>query len=263
MARPPSAASPVTLVLLVVGVALALSVVERASREDAGDPPEPAESAPQAPASEPCLGLTAEECELRTRADTVPAAEACGDVGYLCAEVERTGALRILRWPASTSLLRVWVPRPEHLAPSRARELQRAAARGLRAWDGHPFPLSIRTRQRGETPDVTIRWTRTLGGGRLGRVEMEWERRGGVVTVRIRALNLSTHLPANLGGRPLTSRQVELVAAHEMGHALGLPHSDDPRDVMYPQNTAVSLTSRDYRTLEAVYDMPNGVLITR
>jgi predicted Zn-dependent protease len=92
---------------------------------------------------------------------------------------------------------------------------------------------------------------------------MEWERRDGVVTVRIRALNLSTHLPANVGGGALTPRQVELVAAHEMGHALGLPHSDDPRDVMYPRNTALRLTSRDYRTLQAVYDMPNGVLITR
>jgi predicted Zn-dependent protease len=263
MARPPSATSPITLVLLVVGVAVVISVVERASREDPEDPPEPVDGAPPAPVSEPCLGLTAEECELETGGDTVPAAEACGDRGYLCAEVERTGALRVLRWPASTPMLRVWVPQPEHLDPSRARELQRAAARGLRAWDGHPFPLSIRTRQRGEAPDVTIRWTRTLGGGRLGRVEMEWERRDGVVTVRIRALNLSTHLPANVGGGALTPRQVELVAAHEMGHALGLPHSDDPRDVMYPRNTALRLTSRDYRTLQAVYDMPNGVLITR
>jgi predicted Zn-dependent protease len=48
-----------------------------------------------------------------------------------------------------------------------------------------------------------------------------------------------------------------------MGHALGLPHSDSERDVMYPTNTAHSLTTRDFRTLHALYELPIGALIER
>ncbi len=54
-----------------------------------------------------------------------------------------------------------------------------------------------------------------------------------------------------------------LTAAHEMGHALGLPHSDSDRDVMYPTNTARNLTTRDFRTMEALYRLPNGAKIRR
>ena len=59
----------------------------------------------------------------------------------------------------------------------------------------------------------------------------------------------------------LPPEQVLLTAAHEMGHALGLPHSDSRRDVMYPTNTARSLSNRDFRTVGALYRLPNGAVI--
>lgn len=50
----------------------------------------------------------------------------------------------------------------------------------------------------------------------------------------------------------------------EMGHALGLlVHSDKERDVMYPTNTATSLSARDYRTMEALYELEPGTRIVR
>lgn len=48
-----------------------------------------------------------------------------------------------------------------------------------------------------------------------------------------------------------------------MGHGLGLPHSDDPRDVTFPQNTAWRRTRRDFETMEALYRFPNGAIIQR
>ncbi|MFH1765377.1 MAG: matrixin family metalloprotease [Gemmatimonadota bacterium] len=195
--------------------------------------------------------------ELLLRADRI-----CIDVGYLCAEAEINGSLRLLRWPDDTPLIRVWVPEPAGLSPEHSRELQRAAVRGVQAWHGHPIPLSIRTREREEVPDITVEWTGTLEDGRLGRAVVEWTEGGGEVRVRVLGLVLATHDPMDRQ-RELSPREVELVAAHEMGHALGLPHSDNPRDVMFPQNTATRLTNRDFRTLEALYSLPNGAEIRR
>jgi predicted Zn-dependent protease len=56
----------------------------------------------------------------------------------------------------------------------------------------------------------------------------------------------------------LAPQQVMLTAAHEMGHPLGLPHSDSEGDVMYQTNTARNLSTRDFGTVDALYRLPNG-----
>jgi predicted Zn-dependent protease len=188
------------------------------------------------------------------------AGDVCPRAGYLCADPDIQQPLRVLRWPDDTNVIRVWLPLPPGLSHGSALELQKAAARGLEAWDGHPFPLSIRTRAVGPQPDVKVEWDAGLGGGQLGRARVRWSVRGSEIQVRVLGLSLATRHP----GAPdmeLDPRSVELVAAHEMGHVLGLSHSDDPRDVMYPRNTARHLSTRDYRTLEALYSLPNGAEI--
>jgi hypothetical protein len=188
------------------------------------------------------------------------AGDICPKAGYLCADPEIQQPLRVLRWPDDTNVISVWLPLPPGISHGSALELQKAAARGLEAWDGHPFPLSIRTRVVGPPPDVRVEWDAGLGGGQLGRARVQWSVRGSEIQVRVLGLSLATRHPG-APEKELDPRSVELVAAHEMGHVLGLPHSDDPRDVMYPRNTARHLSTRDYRTLEALYSLPNGAEI--
>jgi len=208
------------------------------------------------------LNAAADPGETGSGGASLPATEVCRDVGYLCAEVETSGSLRLLRWPQETLMIRVLVPEPPGVSSALARDLQNAAARGIRAWHGHPIPISVRTRVAGEEPDITIEWMRVVEDGRLGRAEVQWSRSGTEVKIQVVGFTIATHTPGRTDV-PLAPGQVALVAAHEMGHALGLPHSDDARDVMFPTNTATRLTSRDFRTLGALYSLPNGAEIRR
>jgi len=263
MSSRPLFRSPFSILALAGMVAIALGLYSRAAH-----PARFREGLPQE-----CLGLSAQECQVRLGlaklqeaqeivGTPLPAQEACVDAGYLCAELDGDGILEVLRWPVETSQIRIWVPEPEDLPPGLARDFQNAAARGIRAWNGHPIPLSVRTRKTGESPDATVQWVSSMEGDRLGRAEIEWARSGEIVRVRVLGFTVNTHQPGT-EGRALTPQEVELVAAHEMGHVLGLPHSDDARDVMFPQNTATRLTARDFRTLAALYSLPNGAEIRR
>lgn len=58
---------------------------------------------------------------------------------------------------------------------------------------------------------------------------------------------------------------IKAVTMHEMSHALGVMwHSDSPRDILYPQmlpSTRAELLERDLRTVEALYELPNGAMV--
>ena len=142
---------------------------------------------------------------------------------------------------------------PRGVAPERARDLQSPAVRGIQYWQRRPFELVIDTNPTSTAPaDIEISWGEGLSGSQLGLTRVRWSLEKGEPRFEVLGLALAVRSPA--GRRyELAPQQVLLTAAHEMGHALGLPHSDSERDVMYPTNTARSLSNRDFRTLAALY----------
>ena len=190
-------------------------------------------------------------------------ASVCVNVGYLCADLETSGSQRILRWPENTGRLRIRVPLPTGVAPERARDLQSAAVRGIQYWHRRPFELVIDTHPTSSgQADVEISWGEGLSGNQLGLTQVRWTLEKGLPKFEVRGLALATHRPSN-PTYELAPQQVLLTAAHEMGHALGMPHSDSERDVMYPTNVARSLSNRDFRTVDALYRLPNGAKIEK
>lgn len=184
--------------------------------------------------------------------------EVCRNVGYLCAELATRDRILLRRWRGFSGTIVVYVPRPDFEAGVDAARLQEAAMRGLRAWNRQPFQiLADRTGER--EAHFAVRWTRTLPGSRIGVAHTEWSPRTGL---RVLSIELSTRHPFD-PNRINDPRQVQLTAAHEMGHALGLPHSDSEHDVMYPTNTATSMSAQDYRTMEALYELEDGAEIFR
>lgn len=180
----------------------------------------------------------------------------CPAAGYLCAGAASGTRLPVRRWRDDTGTLVVFVPQPADEDPALARGLQNAAAAGIRAWNGQPFPIRVELRS-GEGAHFSVTWSRSLGGRILGAARTRWRPESGLTATSI---DLVTRNPFD-ANRFVDPERVRLTAAHEMGHVLGLPHSDSHRDVMYPENTAAALSARDYRSMEALYGLPDGAVL--
>ncbi len=186
------------------------------------------------------------------------ATTACRNGGYLCADLETVDRIRLQRWKDFSWTIVGHVPRPDFEDVGDATRLQQAAASGLRAWNGQPF--EILTDLSGDrSPHFAVSWTHGLGGAHIGVARTRWSPPTGLVVVSIEMTTRSPFDPSRI----VDAQQVRLTAAHEMGHALGLPHSRAGDDVMYPTNTATSLSAQDYRTMESLCRLPDGTEIVR
>jgi predicted Zn-dependent protease len=100
--------------------------------------------------------------------------------------------------------------------------------------------------------DITVRWIDHFDFDRAGQTDLTWDQLGRVRRASI-SLALRTHTGAALPDAALMS-----VAVHEAGHSIGLPHSADTNDVMFPATRTSTLTDRDRRTVEVLYRIPPG-----
>lgn len=100
--------------------------------------------------------------------------------------------------------------------------------------------------------EVTVRWIDHFAYDRVGQTDLSWDQYGRVKRAAI-TLALRTGEGVVLPDPALTS-----VAVHETGHALGLPHSADTLDVMFPSTHVVEPSDRDRRSLALLYRLPPG-----
>ena len=251
----PTRLDPLTLLAaaLVVGGGVGLA------RQRAAEQADPLPCDPLDLTCEVDPGYAAAVADARSAsAPRLTAEEACVNAGYLCSELARAARIRLQRWKAIDGPLVVHVPRPAFEGGIDPVALQQAAVLGVRAWNNQPFPILVDTRG-DRDPHFAISWKGTLDGMQIGVARTQWSPETGLSVVSIELAMRNPYDPARMND-PM---QVRLTAAHEMGHALGLGHSDSARDVMYPTNTASAVSARDRRTMEVLYEMADGTEISR
>jgi predicted Zn-dependent protease len=188
--------------------------------------------------------------EMRRRVSNLAAGTYINDI---LSEQDST----LFRWPDGLSnALRVYVE-PTATAPNWKPEYPQTARDVFAEWSEAGFPLHFSFVADSSTADIMIRWTDRFppeDGQRIGVTERVQSSMYMISRARV------TIATQDSTGHPLSPNTVGGIIRHEVGHALGLNHANDPTSVMYHEAATSQIGASDRATLRLLYLVPGGTL---
>jgi predicted Zn-dependent protease len=191
--------------------------------------------------------------ELLARSETRRRIRSSGSSTYLGEMLETSGDSTLRRWDnRTTSPIRVW------FASTHAANFQPAFLDAIRqafgTWTNARVPVRFDFTADSTNAEVTVKWRIQFEIERTGQTDVTWDENGNIKSATI---TLATFDPK---GRPMDTDDIRVVATHEVGHLLGLDHSKDSTDIMFPTAKVRDLSDRDVRTVLLLYQLTPGSL---
>jgi hypothetical protein len=191
--------------------------------------------------------------ELLARSEMRRRIRASGASTYLGEMIAESGDSMLRRWEnRQASPIRVW------FAPTAAANFKPvfldAIQTAFGAWTSVGVPVRFDFNADSTSAEVTVRWRVQFEIERTGQTDVTWDQNGQIQSA---VVTLATFDPK---GRPMESDDIRVVAAHEVGHLLGLDHSKDSTDIMFPTAKVRELSNRDARTVVLLYQLTPGSL---
>lgn len=170
---------------------------------------------------------------------------------YLNEMLAAGGDSMLRRWDnRQSSPVRVW------FAPTFAANFQPAfidaVRRAFGLWSSAGVPVAFDLNADSSTAEVVFRWKPQFDIERSGQTDLHWDQDGHIQSA---VVTLATFDPK---GRAMDVDDIRVVAEHEIGHVLGLDHSPDSLDLMFPTAKVRELSDRDVRTMLLLYLLTPG-----
>jgi predicted Zn-dependent protease len=163
----------------------------------------------------------------------------------------------LMRWPQrQREALRVYIARDVNISDWDP-NYPVAAEKAFEEWKQAGFPLRFDIVTDRVNADILILWVDRFSandGLRIGLTNKARDQSGWLVSAEI---TIATHTS---DGEKLSQELIAGVARHEVGHALGLGHSTNTADVMYPESTTPVISDADRSTLHLLYMLPPGTV---
>jgi hypothetical protein len=191
--------------------------------------------------------------DMLARSETRRRIRSSGTTTYLGEMLEQSGDSMLRRWENRTTMpIRVWFA-PTYAANFKPEFLD-AIRRAFAEWTSVGVPVRFDFNADSTNAEVTVKWRIQFEIERTGQTDVTWDEDGHIQSA---VITLATFDPK---GRPMESDDIRVVATHEVGHLLGLDHSKDSTDIMFPTAKVRDLSDRDARTVMLLYQLTPGSL---
>lgn len=124
-------------------------------------------------------------------------------------------------------------------------------------WSDAGFPLRFSFIYDSSSADITIEWVERFGPEEGQRIGVTERIQTSAFRIAKASISVANH---DSTGRPLSAMAVGGILRHEIGHALGLNHSNDQSSVMYRESATSTIGTSDRATLRLLYLVPPGSL---